>query len=190
VGVLGGDGEANGYRSSDGGLSFTPWAPVPHLRALAERGDALFAAADDIKDGFALGVSLDGGLTFRPRLRYADVSSVAACVRRECRMTCETLAGIKLWPSELCLDPAASDAGAPDAAAPNDGAARVDARAEAASPSSPGSGCAVARMPPPRAGRQGVDKWGLALLGAFCSRSPRSKRGKCSRRRSREMPPR
>ena len=104
VGVLNPDGSANGYRSSDDGHSFAPWPGVPHLRALAERDGVLYAAADDAVDGFALGVSADRGQTFQPRLRYADVSSVAACVRAECQVTCEQLAGIGLWPSTLCED--------------------------------------------------------------------------------------
>src|SRR5262249_28810552 len=50
--------DAVGFRSTDGGATFAPWAPVPHLRALAERGGKLYAAAKNYTDGWAIGVSV------------------------------------------------------------------------------------------------------------------------------------
>jgi hypothetical protein len=179
VGVLDSDDNATGYRSSDGGRTFLPWAGVPHLRALAERGGALFAAADDTKDGFALGVSLDGGVTFRPRLRYAQVSSVAPCVQRECRVTCERLAGLGLWPSSLCVDsPAGSpaDAGIPDDAARTDDATPLDATGHDPRPSSPGGGCAVVCPRRPSGDLQDLGGAALALVAVLGRRSLRATR--------------
>jgi hypothetical protein len=143
VGVLEADDQTSGYRSSDAGRTFLPWPGVPHLRALAERDGILFAAADDIRDGFALGTSVDGGATFRPRLRYAQVSAVAACVRSACRLSCENLATIGLWPSGLCLDPGLDPGPGPGPGpGPDAGAAGPDSSAER-TPSS-GGGCVVA----------------------------------------------
>ena len=90
-----------GYRSVDGGKTFTPWA-VPQLRALAERDGKLYGAADNFKDGFALAVSTDEGITFRPLMKYSDVSSIRQCVRQACTDTCHMLALQSIWPDSVC----------------------------------------------------------------------------------------
>ncbi|HVR62738.1 MAG TPA: sialidase family protein [Polyangia bacterium] len=119
-----------GYRSSDGGKTFTPWK-VPQLRALAERDGKLYGAADNFNDGFALGVSADEGITFQPILKYSDVSSIQPCVQQVCLDNCHLQALQGLWPDSICGGPA-SDGG-------------VDAAADAATKatSSGGGGCTV-----------------------------------------------
>jgi hypothetical protein len=101
VGALS-NGEAQGFRSTDRGLTFQPWVNPPHLRALAERDGKLFAAADNFKDGFALAVSTDEGLTFRPLMRFDQVTGINPCVQELCADPCDYQAGIKLWAPEVC----------------------------------------------------------------------------------------
>jgi hypothetical protein len=75
---------------------------IPSLRALAERDGHLYGAADWIKDGFALGLSMDGGATFKPVMTFSDVQSVRSCVKTQCEDQCDYQAGIGLWPAETC----------------------------------------------------------------------------------------
>jgi hypothetical protein len=96
------DNDAAVHRSLDGGASWQTVAGAPHLRALAERAGTLYAAADDTADGYALGASTDLGLTFRPLMRFDQVSSIATCVRASCRATCLVEAGLHLWPASMC----------------------------------------------------------------------------------------
>ncbi len=100
-----------GYRSSDGRQTFTPW-PVPQLRALAERDGKLYGAADNFTDGFALGISTDEGKTFRPMMKYSDVSSIRPCVREACTDACQMLATANLWSDSVCTERALPDGGA------------------------------------------------------------------------------
>jgi len=91
--------------------TFTPW-PVPQLRALAERDGKLYGAADNFTDGFALGVSTDEGKTFRPMMKYGDVSSIRPCVREACTDACRMLATANLWSDSVCTERALADGGA------------------------------------------------------------------------------
>jgi len=91
-----------GFRSTDGGVTFQPWSNVPHLRALAERDGKLYAAADNFRDGFAVGVSTDEGLTFRPILTYDKVVGIKPCAKSRCQASCDNLAGLTLWPPSVC----------------------------------------------------------------------------------------
>jgi MYXO-CTERM domain-containing protein len=70
---------AASFRSTDGGQTFVTWPGAPHLRALAERGADLYAAGDDQIDHFALARSSDGGATWQPLVRYADVRGPLSC---------------------------------------------------------------------------------------------------------------
>ncbi|HVT07883.1 MAG TPA: hypothetical protein VHO67_10515 [Polyangia bacterium] len=169
VGVLQPDGTAAGYRSFDAGHTFAPWPGVPHLRALAEREGVVFAAADDVQDGFALAASTDGGDTFEPRLRYGQVGGVAPCVRDACAATCQRLAAMQLWPAATCTAAASGATG--DAGAPADGAAPSDAGGRPPAGGG-GAGCAVGGMP----GQAGTTRAGavlLLVLRAFRRRFPR-----------------
>ena len=89
-------------RSLDGGASWQPVSGAPHPRALAERDGKLFVAADDIADGYALGVSADLGVTFTPLMRFADVGSIAPCVRAACQSICKNQVALGLWPAATC----------------------------------------------------------------------------------------
>lgn len=75
-----------GYMSTDGGAKFTRWANAPHIRALAARGGAIYAAGSDLQDGFAAGVTHDNGASWTPLFSYRHVRSPANCpaVRRIC----------------------------------------------------------------------------------------------------------
>jgi len=102
VGAIAG-ADALGFRSTDGGATFAPWAPVPHLRALAERGGKLYAAAKNYTDLWAIGVSTDEGVTFTPLTSYARVQSVRACVKAACADSCDFQAGSGIWPPAVCF---------------------------------------------------------------------------------------
>lgn len=91
-----------GFRSADAGVTFVPWAGIPHLRALAERDGRIYGAADWVKDGYALGVSSDGGATFAAVMTFSQVTSVRACVQKLCQDPCDFQAGVGLWPPETC----------------------------------------------------------------------------------------
>jgi MYXO-CTERM domain-containing protein len=161
-----------GYRSTDGGVTFQPWPNVPHLRALGERDGKLFAAADNFLDGFAVGVSTDEGLTFRPLLTYNKVVGIKPCAKERCQDSCDYLAGLTLWPPAVCQ-------GTPMVVV---------------TPPSHGCGCGVA-APPSSTTAPGVALMTLLALGLCASRrrqdlpTDRSGpercpiHGKCARRR-------
>jgi hypothetical protein len=67
------------YLSINGGATFAPWTTAPHLRAMGERNGNLYAVSDNFTDGFAVGVSIDLGATWRPLLRFQDIAGVAGC---------------------------------------------------------------------------------------------------------------
>ena len=100
-----------GFRSPDDGATFVPWNEAPTLRALAERDGRIYGAADFIKDGFAIGVSTDGGATFSPLMNFSQVHGIRPCVKEACLTTCEFNAGIMLWPPETCDPPPAGKTG-------------------------------------------------------------------------------
>jgi MYXO-CTERM domain-containing protein len=113
--------EGVGFRSTDGGMTFTDWTPrtlsdggvpdvaadggaprPPHLRALAARGGKLYAAAKNFSDDWAVGVSTDEGLTFTKLTRYDQVSAIRACAVSACQDSCESQAAAQVWPVTLC----------------------------------------------------------------------------------------
>jgi hypothetical protein len=91
-----------GFRSTDGGATFQPWFPVPHLRALAERDGKLYAAAKNYTDGWAIGVSTDEGQTFQPLARYDQVRAIRACAQAACENSCDFQAGAGIWAPAVC----------------------------------------------------------------------------------------
>jgi MYXO-CTERM domain-containing protein len=90
------------HRSLDGGATWQAAAGAPNLRALAERGGKIYGAADNMVDGYALGVSTDLGVTFTPLMKFSDVSSIAPCVRASCQDACKMEVGNNLWPMSMC----------------------------------------------------------------------------------------
>ena len=134
-----------GFRSSDGGQTFVPWA-VPRLRALAERAGKVYGAADNFIDGFALAVSTDEGMTFRPLMTFIDVSSVRPCALDACLASCRMLAMLAVWPDSVC------NAGAPPPAPP-----------VPAPSGGTGGGCALRGEP--SATTTGDPVWWLGLVG-------------------------
>ena len=95
-------GLGEGFRSTDGGVTFQPWSNPPRLRALAERNGKLFAAGDNFKDGFALAVSTDEGASFRPIMTFAQVTHIKPCAQTICQQSCVSLAGVNLWSPDVC----------------------------------------------------------------------------------------
>lgn len=59
-----------GFISTDHAETFSPWTTTLHFRALAEREGLIYAALDNANDGYAVGVSMDQGVTFSPLLRF------------------------------------------------------------------------------------------------------------------------
>jgi len=87
--------------SRDGGRRFDErLQPELISRCLAYRpADGLYACGDDAGDGFALGRSADGGWTFEPVFRHADVAGPVACPADSVtRRTCAA------WIRDLCAD--------------------------------------------------------------------------------------
>jgi MYXO-CTERM domain-containing protein len=67
------------WMSRNGGKTFERWTQAPRLRGLGERAGLLYAVADNFQDGFAVASSSDGGASWTPVLRFADICAVAAC---------------------------------------------------------------------------------------------------------------
>jgi hypothetical protein len=153
------------WRSSDGGRTFGDWtlAPMPRLRALAERSGALYLAGSNYTDGWALAVSSDDGRTLQPILRYDQVSAVKACVAAACQDLCDEQAGRQIWAPEVCNP-------------------LPDAGVDAGPPAKPPSGCGCGAAPgPPAASRRAALIVALTALGSVARRRRRGTR--CSSRR-------
>jgi hypothetical protein len=108
-----------GFRSSDGGRTFEDWPLSIHPRGFGERDGTLFAVTDNLRDGFALAASVDGGSTWMGRMRFSDIGSIRGCVRQACLQQCVSLADAYLFPSETCDPP--PDAGADHSGGPAGG---------------------------------------------------------------------
>jgi MYXO-CTERM domain-containing protein len=77
--MLVGSRVAGGWISTDGGMTFSKWTGAPHTRALGERAGQLFACGDNWLDQFVVGVSSDGGATWRPLLRFDQICGPKQC---------------------------------------------------------------------------------------------------------------
>jgi len=111
-------GVGEGFRSTDGGVTFQPWANPPRLRALAERDGKLFAAGDNFKDGFALAVSTDEGRSFKPLMVFEQVSRIKPCAQAICQEGCVSRAGVMLWSPAVCEPGGRGDGGGDASALP------------------------------------------------------------------------
>ena len=133
-----------GFRSIDGGKTFTVWDNVPGVRALGERAGKLFVLGDNFVDKFALAVSTDEGMTLEPVTTFSKISSINACAKSTCQMSCDSIADrFMIWSNDMCRTDggvAGADTSDGGGAPPNDGSpkARTDAGGGA------GCGCAAA----------------------------------------------
>ncbi len=93
-----------------------------------------------------MAVSTDQGTTFRPLLTFDQVRRVKPCVRDFCHDVCSYLAGLTLWPQQVCGD-------APDAGAD----------ADAGTGRSPSKGCAC-----DAGGQAAGDRARVVLLAGVC----------------------
>jgi uncharacterized protein (TIGR03382 family) len=104
------------YRSRDGGNSFAALDATITARGFAERDGKLYAATDNVGDGFALAVSADEGETWKPVMSFADVTTVAPCAEAAaaCEDACLQTAMRGVIPQSLCaVGPDAGPAAAP-----------------------------------------------------------------------------
>jgi hypothetical protein len=165
AGLVPGDGGSTSgvaWRSRDGGVTFEDWtlAPMPRLRALAERAGTLYLAGSNYTDGWALALSTDEGRTLQPILRYDQVSAVKACVAVACQDLCDEQAGRQIWSPQVCNP-------------------LPDAGVDPGPPAKPPSGCGCGAAPPARAG-SGIAALLIALT-ALGSAARRRRRGtRCS----------
>jgi hypothetical protein len=83
------------------------------LRALAERGGVLYAAGDNWMDNFALASSTDGGVTWKPLLRFDGICGPVQCaaVQTSCAAAWQTLVNLFEIPKNVCGQTGAGGAG-------------------------------------------------------------------------------
>ncbi|MCC7537838.1 MAG: hypothetical protein IT379_16560 [Deltaproteobacteria bacterium] len=187
--------------SDDGGRTFAPQILDLAIQCLAAREGELWVCADNYADGFALGVSTDGGDTFEPRFRYEELAGQVACAEgtrsaEVCPVAWRAISDI----FGLDAGAGADDAGAgrPDATARDAGAdAGRDGDASAAMDTSvgpdtstrsaddggddDGCGCSV----PGRSHGTPRASWlGVALVLGLAVGARRSRRSRQSRARS------
>jgi hypothetical protein len=90
------------FRSDDGGASFAPVPGAPPILSLAERDGILYAATDTTGVPYAEATSEDGGMTWVPALRFADIDAIAGCVAAACQTECQARADQGQWPAAMC----------------------------------------------------------------------------------------
>lgn len=154
-----GSGNGGLHRSDDGGRTFLPVSAAP-IFCLKQHQGSLWACSDWQRTGYALGRSADGGRSFTPALRWADVPGPPDCPGGSgaARVCAERWKGAQ---AQILFPKVDDDGGAP---APLDaGAPGIDAGA-ATPPTSDGCACALSR-PLGGAGRGGF----LAAIAALVS---------------------
>jgi uncharacterized protein (TIGR03382 family) len=153
------------YRSDDRGETF---APVPggvsRVNCLAARGDELWACGNDFVDGFALGVSRDGGATFEAKLRYRDIVGVPECAPEA---PVSVVCGPRFPALQAMFGGGAPDGGVGDGGASGDLGPATDS-GPARDLGAPGGGtasgcCSVAAGARTRAGYGGAGSLGVAV---------------------------
>jgi hypothetical protein len=90
------------FRSTDGGATFQPLPTPPSLRALASRGTLVYAVADNVADGYAIGTSSDEGMTWQPIMRYDQIAAIDTCVMQLCQDDCLMRADTGQWDQSFC----------------------------------------------------------------------------------------
>ena len=102
--MLVGSRVAGGWISTDSGMTFSKWNGAPHTRALGERSGQLYACGDNWLDQFAVGVSSDGGVTWRPLLRFDQICGPKQCtnVQTVCASPWRDLVTLFEIPETVC----------------------------------------------------------------------------------------
>lgn len=156
------------FVSHDGGVTFTRMASAPRFRALAARGNRLYAAADEALDGFALGSSDDDGVTWKPAMSFIDIKGVKMCagtdLQATCASTCKQLQWLQVIRPAVCGSSPA-DAAVQDGPPPPVGAELPG------NTSSSGCHCSLSRD-----ARPGPLPFLLAILALGSRRALRSRR--------------
>lgn len=82
------------YRAIDG-RNFVPLAGAPAIRGLGADERGVFVAANNYENGYALGISSDGGATYRGLTRFIELEGTRPCpVGSDVKTICEPL-----WPA-------------------------------------------------------------------------------------------
>jgi hypothetical protein len=166
-GVVGVDNVA--YRSTDGGASFQPLPTPPSLRGLSARGNTVYVVADNYNDGYAIGTSVDYGMTWQPLMQYEQIEAIQTCVKAQCQTDCTMRANAGQWADQVCSATAPSPS-----VEPEPDAAAVDARTDAgAPPAGSSSGCHCGAGTAPRAAWFPVSGIALVLLLSLLTRRRR-----------------
>lgn len=66
------------YRSTDG-QNFVAVAGAPSVRGIDADSRGIFVAANNYEDGFALGLTSDGGISYRGLFRFVNITGPRAC---------------------------------------------------------------------------------------------------------------
>lgn len=173
------------FVSHDGAATFEENDAIPGVVALAQRAGVLYAATDNFADGYALGASSDGGVTWQPVVRFDQIRSIMACLQTnaQCQASCEALAGNglgssgQIWDQAVCTAGAASS-GAGGAGGAGGGAGRNApdggaANAGGSGHGSSGGGCALVPGPPSPWSRRTISAVGGIAIALWRRRRPR-----------------
>ncbi|MFO0630960.1 MAG: sialidase family protein [Polyangiales bacterium] len=158
-------------RSDDRGAT---WRRVGDARVQGLRwhAGALYVAADNLRDGYALGRSVDGGETVTPMLRFEDLTGPAECARGTAgRDLCAAR-----WPVLRRMWDPGDGATLADAGTTRD--AGLDAAVDAGRVAVPSPGCGCA------AGEGSGSSCWAACAAAVSAAVGRGRRATPSRRRS------
>ena len=90
------------YRSTDQGNTFQPLPAALAFRGLSSRGTTLYAASDNVSDGYAIETSPDEGMTWQPVMNYDQIQAIQTCVSAACQTDCLARAGMGQWSSDMC----------------------------------------------------------------------------------------
>ncbi|MCC6641623.1 MAG: hypothetical protein IT386_10735, partial [Deltaproteobacteria bacterium] len=155
-----------------GGRTFTPQMLDLAIRCLVAREGELWVCADNYSDGFAIGLSTDGGETFEPRFVYEELAGQVACEAdtrsaEVCPVVWRAIVdifGLDAGPTPP-IDGGGSDAGSSRDARPPamDGARDASASDAFVNPRAPDDGCDCSAA---GSGRRGTTLLVL-LLGLF-----------------------
>jgi hypothetical protein len=185
------------FVSHDGAATFEENDAVPGVVALAQRAGVLFAATDNYANGYALGASSDGGVTWQPVVRFDQIRSIMACLQTnaQCQASCEALAGNglgssgQIWDQAVCATGGAPSGagGASAGGASGSGLDGGSANAGTSGHGPSGGGCALAPRPPSPWPTRTIS---AAVVGGAIALSRRRWRRRCAvPSRSRRWPP-